>query len=83
MSEETNIIIEDPVKKAIREDVFYGLADHTVLITKAGMKIPVDIIGSTIKIDGNNILGIVLIFYDVFERTRNYETTKISERKKL
>jgi PAS domain S-box-containing protein len=83
IDEETNIIIEDPVKKAIREDVFYGLADHTVLITKAGMKIPVDIIGSTIKIDGNNILGIVLIFYDVFERTRNYETMKISERKKL
>jgi PAS domain S-box-containing protein len=74
-------LIEDPVKKAIREDVFYGLADHTVLITKEGMKIPIDIIGSTIKIDGNSIIGIVLIFYDVFERIRNYEAMKISERK--
>jgi PAS domain S-box-containing protein len=83
ISEGTGELIEDPVKKAIREDVFYGLADHTVLLTKAGMKIPVDIIGSTIKIDGNSIIGIVLIFYDVFERTRNYEKTKISERKKL
>lgn len=62
-------LIEDPVKKAIRLDVFYGLADHTVLITKEGMKIPVDIIGSTIKIDGNNIIGIVLIFYDIIGRT--------------
>lgn len=62
-------LIEDPVKKAIRQDVFYGLADHTVLITKEGMKIPVDIIGSTIKIDGNNIIGIVLIFYDIIGRT--------------
>ena len=53
------------------------------MITKEGMKIPVDIIGSTIKIDGNNIIGIVLIFYDIFERTRNYEIMKISERKKL
>lgn len=83
ISEETGELIEDPVKKAIREDVYYGLADHTVLITKAGMKIPVDIIGSTIKIDGNSIIGIVLIFYDVFERTRNYEAMKISDRKKL
>jgi PAS domain S-box-containing protein len=83
ISEGTGELIEDPVKKAIREDMFYGLADHTVLITKAGMKIPVDIIGSTIKIDGNSIIGIVLIFYDVFERTRNYEAMKISDRKKL
>jgi len=81
-NEETNIKTEDPVKKAIREDMFYGLADHTILISKEGMKIPVDIIGSTIKIDGNNIIGIVLIFYDVFERTRNYncQATKISTR---
>ena len=80
INEETNIKTEDPVKKAIREDMFYGLADHTILISKEGMKIPVDIIGSTIKIDGNNIIGIVLIFYDVFERTKNYQATKISER---
>jgi PAS domain S-box-containing protein len=70
ISEETNIKIENPVTKAIRDDMFYGLADHTVLVTKEGMKIPVDIIGSTIKIDGNNIIGIVLIFYDIIGRTR-------------
>jgi PAS domain S-box-containing protein len=69
ISEETNIKIENPVTKAIRDDMFYGLADHTVLVTKEGMKIPVDIIGSTIKIDGNNIIGIVLIFYDIIGRT--------------
>ena len=70
ISEETDIKIENPVTKAIREDMFYGLADHTVLVTKEGIKIPVDIIGSTIKIDGNNIIGIVLIFYDIIGRTR-------------
>jgi PAS domain S-box-containing protein len=68
-SEENNIIIENPVTKAIRDDMFYGLAEHTVLVTKEGMKIPVDIIGSTIKIDGTNIIGIVLIFYDIIGRT--------------
>lgn len=82
ISEETNTKIDDPVRKAINENVFYGLADHTILISKDGMKIPVDIIGSTIKIDGDSIIGIVLIFCDIFERLRNYEATKISERKK-
>ncbi len=68
--------IEDPVKKAIREDMFYGLADNTVLVSRHGVKIPVDIIGSTIKIEGNSIIGIVLIFYDIIERNRVYEMQK-------
>lgn len=73
ISEENDKKIEDPVTKAIREDMFYGLAERTVLITKQGIKMPVDIIGSTIKIDGNRIIGIVLIFYDIIERNRIYE----------
>jgi len=83
LSQEIDTKIEDPVKKAIREDVFYGLADHTILITKEGMKIPVDIIGSTIKIDGNNIIGIVFIFYDIIERTKIDKTLKISKHCKV
>lgn len=76
ISEGNDNKIEDPVKKAIREDMFYGLAERTVLITKQGVRIPVDIIGSTIKIDGNSIIGIVLIFYDIIERNRIYEMQK-------
>ena len=70
ISEETDKQIEDPVTKAIREDIFYGLVDHTVLITKGGTKIPVDIIGSTIKNDRDSIIGIVLVFYDIIDRER-------------
>jgi len=69
ISEETDKKIENPVAKAIRDDMFYGLANHTVLVTKEGIKIPVDIIGSTIKMDGNNIIGIVFIFYDIIGRS--------------
>ncbi|MCG2736691.1 MAG: response regulator [Candidatus Methanoperedenaceae archaeon] len=73
ISEENDEKIEDAVTKAIREDMFYGLADGTVLMTKEGIKLPVDIIGSTIKTDGDRIIGIVLIFYDIIERNRIYE----------
>jgi PAS domain S-box-containing protein len=76
ISEESDKQIENPVTKAIREDIFYGLADHTVLITKEGMKIPVDIIGSVIKDDRYGIIGVVLIFYDIIERIRIDETLK-------
>ncbi|CAG0969003.1 putative transcriptional regulatory protein pdtaR [Methanosarcinales archaeon] len=78
ISEGTGKLIDDPVTKAIEEDMFYGLSDNTVLITKEGLKIPVDIMGSTIKIDGDSIIGIVLVFCDIIERTKNYEAMKIS-----
>ena len=68
--------IEDPVTKAIRQESFYGLADHTVLIAKEGTRIPVDIIGTVIKDDRNGIIGVVLIFYDIIERIRIDETLK-------
>ncbi len=47
-SEEQGKHIEDPVKKVLREGSFYGLVDNTVLITKDGMEIPVDVIGSPV-----------------------------------
>ncbi len=81
ISEETDRKIENPVTKAILEDIFYGLADHTVLITREGMKIPVDIIGSTIKDDRDNIVGIVMIFYDIIEHRRTEEKLKMQSKK--
>jgi PAS domain S-box-containing protein len=68
--EETGKHVENPVTKVMREGIFYGLADDTHLIAKEGTKIPVDIIGSTIKDDRDNIIGIVLVFYDIIERKR-------------
>jgi PAS domain S-box-containing protein len=70
ISEGNDTLIENPVLKAIREDIFYGLANNSMLITKEGMKIPVDIIGSTIKDDTDSIIGIALIFSDIFERLK-------------
>lgn len=77
-SEKIDEKIEDPITKAIRDDTFYGLADHTVLVTKEGVKRYVDIIGSTIKNDKNTIIGIVFIFYDITERTRIDDMMKTS-----
>jgi len=70
VSEEKEMLVENPVEKVIREGIFYGLADHSLLIAKEGTKIPVDIIGSTIKDDRGGIIGIAFIFYDIIERKR-------------
>jgi len=76
ISEGTEKHVKDPVKKAIQEGSFYGLADRTILIAKKGAKMPVDIIGSAIKDDRDNIIGVALIFYDIIERNRTYEMQK-------
>jgi PAS domain S-box-containing protein len=76
ISEGTDKQVKDPVEKAIQEGSFYGLADRTILIAKEGAKMPVDIIGSAIKDDMDNIIGVALIFYDIIERNRIYELRK-------
>ena len=79
ISEEKDTLIDNPVTKAIREDIFYGLADQTILVTKDGMKIPLDIIGSTIKDDMGGVIGIVLIFSDIIERKKIDKALKMSK----
>jgi len=76
ISEGKDKTIEDPITKAIRQDSFYGLEDHTVLIARMGTRIPVDIIGTSIKDDADNVIGVVLVFYDIIERIRIDETLK-------
>lgn len=69
VSEGTDNKVEDPVKKVMKEGMFYGLADHTILIGKNGSRIPIDIIGTPIN-DENNLIGVVLVFYDILERQK-------------
>ncbi|MCX9083465.1 MAG: response regulator [Candidatus Methanoperedens sp.] len=64
--EGTDMQVEDPVKKVIKEGMFYGLADQTYLVSKNGMRTPVDIIGTPIRDEGS-IVGIVLVFNDIIE----------------
>jgi len=69
----------DPVEKVIHEGSFYGLCDKTILISKDKMEIPIDIIGTPILDDKNEIIGVVLVFYDIIERKNIEEKLKKTE----
>jgi PAS domain S-box-containing protein len=69
-SEEKVNKVEDPVTKVIREGIFYGLVDNTILTAKGGTEIPIDIIGTPIKDRKDSIIGIIVTFYDIIERKR-------------
>ncbi len=61
-NEKTNDIIESPVDIVLREGATVGLANHTLLIRKDGMRIPIADSGSPIRDDKGNIIGVVLVF---------------------
>lgn len=70
INEKTGKDAENPVIKVIREGAFFGLSEQTALITRGGMEIPVDIIGTPVLDDWNRIMGIIIIFYETLERKK-------------
>ncbi|BBO81864.1 hypothetical protein DSCO28_24300 [Desulfosarcina ovata subsp. sediminis] len=76
INEETGIRVESPVEKVLRRGIVVGLANHTILISKNGVKIPIDDSGAPIRDDKGNVLGVVLIFRDVTEKRRSRKALK-------
>lgn len=68
INEHTRKKVDSPLTKILKEGVTVGLANHTLLITKAGQEVPIDDSGAPIKDDQGDIVGTVLVFRDVSER---------------
>lgn len=60
--------VEDPVSKVLRERAIVGLANHTVLISKSGRKIPIDDSAAPIRDLSGDVTGTVLVFRDVSQQ---------------
>jgi PAS domain S-box-containing protein len=70
INEQTRIIVENPIDRALKEGVIVGLANHTVLLRKDGSEVPIDDSGAPIKDKDGNTTGVVLIFRDITERKK-------------
>jgi PAS domain S-box-containing protein len=69
-NETTGEAIENPIARVIREGAIVGLANHTVLETRGGVRIPIDDSGAPVKDERGRLKGAVLVFRDVTERRR-------------
>ena len=67
---DTRQLVENPVSKVIRLSSVVGLANHTILIAKDGTERPIDDSGAPINVHDGRLIGIVLVFRDVTERTQ-------------
>jgi PAS domain S-box-containing protein len=68
VNEQTRKMVENPAKRALREGVIVGLANHTVLIGKDGTERPIDDSASPIYDGQGQVVGCVLVFRDITER---------------
>ena len=76
VNETTREAVENPIRRVLREGQVVGLANHTVLISKAGKEFPIDDSGAPIAGSGGDISGVVLVFRDVSERRRALDTAR-------
>jgi PAS domain S-box-containing protein len=69
INEITRNTVENPVHKVLKEGKIVGLANHTLLISKNGVEIPIADSGAPIIGPNSEITGVVLVFSDqTFER---------------
>ncbi|MHB8974061.1 MAG: PAS domain-containing protein [Pirellulaceae bacterium] len=74
VNRDTRQTVESPTVRALRDGVIVGLANHTLLIAKNGTERPIDDSAAPIRNDGNEVIGVVLVFRDISERYRQEKT---------
>jgi PAS domain S-box-containing protein len=79
LDEETRSAAENPVERILREGRVVGLANHTLLIARAGTEHLIDYSGAPIRDRAGNVAGVVLIFRDAAERREAENTLRDSE----
>ena len=81
VNEHTRAVVEDPVRRGLQSGMILGLADHTVLIHRDGMEVPIDDSVAPIRDREGTLEGAVLVFRDVTERRLAETRLEESERR--
>src|SRR4029077_7389199 len=71
--------VTNPIRKALQAGEVVGLANHTVLISKAGNETAIDDSSAPIRNSKNEVVGAVLVFRDVTERKKAQAELQESE----
>lgn len=76
VNQATRTVVENPIRRVLKDGQIVGLANHTVLISKSGAEIPIDDSAAPIKGSAGEISGVVLVFRDVSERRKAFDTAR-------
>jgi PAS domain S-box-containing protein len=70
LNEETRVQVVNPVEKVLQRGTIVGLANHTLLVRRDGMDIPIDDTAAPILDSAGGLFGVVLVFRDVTDEKR-------------
>jgi PAS domain S-box-containing protein len=74
--EQTREPAENPVAKALRQNSVVAMANHTALLSRNGVEIPIEDSAAPIRSDDGSVAGVVMVFRDVTESRRAMETRR-------
>ncbi len=77
VNEETGEPVENPVAQVICDNTVCGLANHTLLISKNGIRRPIADSAAPIRDQNGQISGVVLVFRDQTEQRMTMRMTQI------
>lgn len=80
IDERTRTPVENPVDRVLREGVVVGLANHTLLISKGSVEIPIDDSAAPIRGADGLVRGAVIVFRDITDRRRGEQEHEAKER---
>lgn len=82
INEETGEKVDSPIERIISKGIVSGFTNHTLLISKEGMEIPITENGASIKDEKGELIGVVVVFRDQTEE-RNHQKALIENEKWL
>lgn len=82
IDEETGIRAEDPITRALQQNMVVGLIGQPMLRVRDGTTIPIDDSAAPIRDNWGNLTGGVLVFRDITER-RQTELQRLAIERKL
>ncbi|MCK6586088.1 MAG: GAF domain-containing protein [Polyangiaceae bacterium] len=77
LSKQTREEVESPVAKVLREGSVVGTAAHTFLVRKDRSEVIIDDSGAPIRDDRGELVGVVLVFRDMTEKSRTEERREL------
>jgi PAS domain S-box-containing protein len=82
VNERTRATVESPVTKVLRKGGIVGIANHTVLIHKAGHETAIEDSGAPICDDAGTVTGVVLVFRDATEERAAQNALRLADQRK-
>lgn len=79
INELTGQPVENPIAKVLQLGKTVGLANHTILLTKDGRRVPIEDSAAPVRDEGGVVHGVVMVFRDVSERRRTEQALQRSK----